>query len=71
MISPGCIRICSSLKSDVVCHVYIYTDLFLEEITYYAFKTEVMAELLLTDTRDVLWFNYPLMVEFSEDSKKT
>lgn len=54
MISPGCIRICSSLKSDVVCHVYIYTDLFLEEITYYAFKTEVMAELLLTDTRDVL-----------------
>ena len=54
MISPGCIRICSSLNSDVVCHVYIYTDLFLEEITYNAFKTEVMAELLLIDTSDVL-----------------
>lgn len=58
-------------ECDVVCHIYIYTDLFLEEITYDAFKTEMMAELLLIDTGDVLWFKYPLMVEFSEDGKKT
>ena len=41
-------------ECDVVCHIYIYTDLFLEEITYDAFKTEMMAELLLIDTGDVL-----------------
>lgn len=55
---------CKSLlffEYDVVCHVYIYTDLFLVEITYNAFKTEVMADLLFIYISDVLWLSYPLM----------
>lgn len=70
MILPGCDSLLS-FECDIIHHVYSYIGPFPAEITTMQFKTEVVADLLFIYTYNILWPNYPLMVQMSENGKET